>query len=133
MRKNQEKYEFRVPTSLKEARTRVDALTIDILNVEKQLGDRRREKTMEIEDYDSWREKTKAARIFMVAELRMLKEWTLERRRCLLAKESDIWPDSDPRTMLRRVLTEARLHIRGEENSLVETLTSIDLYLHHDA
>lgn len=133
MNKNSDKYEFAAPASLKEAKDRVRELTTGVMNVEKQLGDRRRSKTMPEPAYDTWREKTKAARIFMVAELRFVKEWMLERRRKLLAKDADVWPPTDPRTMLQRAVTEGRKHIRGEENALAEVLDAIDLYLNHDA
>jgi len=130
---NAEKYDFKLPTALKEAKQRLNIITTDILNVEKQLGDRRRTKTMPEAEYDSWREKTKAARIFMVAEMRFLKTWVLDRRRRLLAKDSEVWPEMDPRTMLRRVVIEGRRHIRGEANTLVEVLDAVDLFLTHDA
>lgn len=133
MNKNSDKYEFAHPASLKEAKDRVRELTTGVMNVEKQLGDKRRPKTMPEPAYDTWREKTKAARIFMVAELRFVKEWVLARRRRLLDKDADVWPPSDPRVMLQRVVVEGRKHIRGQENSLVEVLDAIDLYLTHDA
>ncbi len=133
MNKNAEKYAFKMPATLKEAKDRIQNLTVDVMNVEKQLGDRRRAKTMPEAAYDTWREKTKAARIFQVAELRALKGWVLERRRLLLAKDADIWPSDDPRKMLLRVLIDGRKHLHGQENHLVEVLDAIDLFLTHDA
>lgn len=130
---NAEKYDFRIPVALREAKIRLNIITTDVLNVEKQLGDRRRVKTMSEADYDSWREKTKAARIFMVAEMRFLKTWILDRRRRLLAQDSGVWPEMDPRTMLRRVVIEGRRYIRGEANTLTEVLDAVDLFLTHDA
>ena len=133
MKKNSEKYDFTPPTSLKEAKTRLNEITTGILNVEKQLGDKRRAKSLPVADYESWREKTKSARIFMIAEQRFIKDWILDRRRRLLGKTCEVWPDSDPRTMLRRAVAEGRKYVRGEENNLVEVLDAIDLYLNHDA
>lgn len=133
MKKNSEKYDFPPPTSLKEAKERLNEVTTGILNVEKQLGDKRRAKALPPADYEAWREKTKSARIFMIAEQRFIKDWILDRRRRLLGKTCEIWPDADPRTMLRRVLTEGRSYVRGDANTLVEVLDAIDLYLNHDA
>lgn len=133
MKKNAEKYEFAVPSSLKEAKERVSELTTGVMNVEKQLGDVRRRRMIPEHEYETWREKTKAARIFMVAEMRFLKEWMLERRRRLLAKDGDIWPTTDQRTMLHRLLIEGRKYIHGEENTFVEVLDVVELYLNHDA
>ena len=133
MKKNSEKYDFTPPTSLKEAKTRINDVTTGILNVEKQLGDKRRVKAMPPAEYETWREKTKSARIFMIAEQRFLKDWVLERRRRLLGKTCEVWPGDDPRTMLQRAVTEGRKYIRGEVNTLADVLDAIDLYLNHDA
>ncbi len=133
MKYQHDKYDFEHPRSLQEARARIDTITVGILNVEKQLGDVRREHSMGADEYEAWRERTKAARIFLVAEQRFLKEWVHERRRLLLAKDSQVWPGDDPRSMLRRAVLEGRKHLRGERNQLIAVLDSIDLYLTHDA
>ena len=69
----------------------------------------------------------------MVAEMRYVKGWVLERRRLLLAKEADIWPMEDSRRMLQRAVIEGRKQAAGDINTFTEVLDSIDLYLTHDA
>ena len=133
MKRNGEKYEFEVPQSLKEAHERLGDLTIGVMNVEKQLGDRRRAARMEEDEYETWRERTKSAKIYMVAEQRFLKDWIKDRRYHLLAKQAAIWPENDPRTMLRRAVQEGRKCLRGERHALIHVLDTIDLYLTHSA
>lgn len=128
-----DRYEFDVPTSLKEALARFHSSKIHLLNVEKQLGDKRRARQMEPHEYDTWREKTKAARIFIVAERQFLLEWIRERRRQLDAKKVDIWPVDDPRALLQRAVVEGRKALRGEENELAAVLDAADVYLTHIA
>ena len=131
--KNLDKYEFPAMRSLQQARARMREVTLNIMNVEKQLGDKRRQKNMSASEYENWYEKTKAAKIFMVAEKHYIKDWILERRRQLDAKRVGIWPHNDPRTMLQRVVIEGRKSLAGEENDLVAVLDLIDSYLQHDA
>ena len=124
-------YEFKPPTSLKEAKERLRTATIDIMNVEKQLGDRRRQVTMK--NYDEWRERTKAAKIFTVMEQKDLKAWIFERRRQLDARDLGVWPPADPRVLLQQVVLEGRRELRGETSNLAGILDLIDTYLTHDA
>lgn len=133
MNKPPPKQEFEKPTSLSQALARTRTVTINIMNVEKQLGDRRRERTMREADYETWREKTKAARIFMVSELRFLKDWIKDRRRQLDAQKVGIWPHNDPRAILQHLVIEGRKALRGEENELAAVLDQADLFLTHDA
>ncbi len=129
----QRQQEFEKPTSLRQARDRLREITTNIMNVEKQLGDRRRERTMKGPDYDTWREKTKAARIFMVSEQQFVRDWILERRRQLDSKKVGIWPHNDPRSIIQRTIVEGRKALAGEGNELAAVLDQADLYLTHDA
>lgn len=126
-----ESYVFEPPSTMKEARARLRTTTISIMDVEKQLGDRHRETTMK--DYGDWRERTKAARIFLVMELRDLKAWMLDRRRQLEANRLELWESGDPRALLQRAVLEGRRALRGEANQLEEVLALADLFLVHDA
>jgi hypothetical protein len=131
--RNQERYNFKPPTTLREARERERAVTIDIMNVEKQLGDTRREKQLKADDYERWREKSKAAKIFMVTEKQALHDWILERRRQLDSKKVGIWPHNDPRSIIQRAVIEGRKALNGEANELAAVLDLADLFLTHDA
>lgn len=136
MSKHEGKYDFKAPESMKEAKERINALTIDVMNVEKQLGDRRKVKSMPEHAYDAWREKTKAARIFQVAQLRFLKEWCLARRLAHAEKDADAQSAGqtlDPRALLHRARVEGRKLLRGEKNAFLEVLDAIDLSLDHVA
>lgn len=130
--KNRDGYDFELPNTLRGARIRLREVTIDIMNVEKQLGDLRREKQMG-SDYDNWREKTKAAKIFMVAEQQAIKDWILDRHRQLSSKKVGIWPYNDPRSIIQRAIIEGRKALAGEKNELPEVLDLADLFLNHDA
>lgn len=131
--RNQERYNFKPPATLREARERERAVTIDIMNVEKQLGDTRREKQLKADDYERWREKSKAAKIFMVTEKQALHDWILERRRQLDSKKVGIWPHTDPRSIIQRAVIEGRKALNGEANELAAVLDLADLFLTHDA
>ncbi len=131
--KNSDKYEFSPLSSLRQAKDRLREVTTNIMNVEKQLGDRRRQKNMGAAEYDTWREKTKAAKIFMVSEQQHIKDWIFERRRQLDAKKIGLWPVNDPRTLLQRTVIEGRRALAGEANDLASVLDLSDLYLTHDA
>lgn len=131
--KNSDKYEFMQLSSLRQAKDRLREVTTNIMNVEKQLGDRRRERTMPEHEYELWREKTKAAKIFMVAEQRHIKDWILERRRQLDSKKIGIWPHNDPRAIIQRTVIEGRKALVGEPNELAAVLDQADLFLNHDA
>lgn len=131
--RNSDKYEFAPLSSLRQAKDRLREVTTNIMNVEKQLGDRRRAKTMKEPEYEMWREKTKAAKIFMVTEQQHIKDWILERRRQLDAKKIGLWPHNDPRAIIQRAVLEGRKAIAGEANDLAAVLDLADLYLNHDA
>lgn len=131
--KNRDKYVFRAPQTMAEAKRRLDDSTMGILNVEKQLGDPRRVEEMGEHDYERWRESAKSSRIFMIVEQRMLKEWIRERRQQLDAKKADIFPYDDPRAMLQRAVIEGAKYIKGEENNLEQVLAVAKEYLTHKA
>lgn len=131
--KNKDGYDFDLPTTLRGARERLRDVTVDIMNVEKQLGDVRRKKQMGTDQYDNWREKTKAAKIFMVAEQQAIKDWILERHRQLESRKVGIWPHNDPRSIIQRAVSEGRKALAGEENELAAVLDLADLFLNHDA
>jgi len=131
--KNKDGYDFELPTTLRGARDRLRMVTIDIMNVEKQLGDLRRKKQMGADQYENWREKTKAAKIFMVTEQQTIKDWILERRRQLDSKKVGIWPHDDPRSIIQRAISEGRKALAGEPNELAAVLDLGDLFLNHDA
>jgi len=124
--KNRDKYTFKVPQTMAEAKSRLDDATMGVLNVEKQLGDPRRAD-------ERWRESAKSSRIFMTMEMRYLKEWIRERRQQLDAKKLDIFPVDDPRAMLQRTVIEGAKYIKGEENNLEQVLAYAKEYLTHKA
>lgn len=125
-----EGYRWTPPSTMAEAQQRLRSVTIDVLNCEMHLGDRRRQ---ENPNYWTWRQKAKAARIYSLMEQRNLQDWILERRRQLSAKELDIWDHRDPRALLQRTVIEGRKALKGDENRLQEMLVAIDLFLTHDA
>lgn len=139
--KHQERYEFRPPRTLTEAKERLRSTTLDIMNVEKQLGDTRRKRNKDERQYEEWREKSKAAKIFMVAEKMALEDWILERRRQLDSKKVGIWPHNDPRSIIQRAVIEGRKALRALEDAGVELQNSdlaavldlADTFLNHDA
>jgi hypothetical protein len=131
--RNADKYEFAPLTSMRQAKDRLRDVTTNIMNVEKQLGDRRRQRTMSERDYELWREKTKAAKIFMVSEQMHIKDWILERRRQLDSKKLGLWPHNDPRAIIQRAVIEGRKSLAGEKNELAAVLDHADLFLNHDA
>jgi hypothetical protein len=131
--KNRDKYVFKVPQTMAEAKNRLDDATMGVLNVEKQLGDPRRSEEMGEHDYGRWRESAKSSRIFMIIEQRTLKEWIRERRQQLDAKKADIFPYDDPKAMLHRCIIEGAKFIKGEENQLEQVLAYAKEYLTHKA
>lgn len=124
------KYEWREPSTMAEAQERLRNVTVDVLNIEMHLGDRRR---VTNRDYDTWRMRTKSARIFSLMEQKNLRDWILGRRRQLSAASLEIWDPKDPRALLQRAVLEGRKALRGEENRLEEVLVAVDLFLTHDA
>jgi len=124
----EEKYAFDIPTSIREAKARIHKLTISIMNIEKKLGDRKKDSGSE---YNLWRSKATSARIYMVSEKMGLKQWIAERRQKLLADEVAVAGTEDPRELLKAVLREARKCLRGEEHNLPKVLNVIDTHLNH--
>lgn len=133
MKKHADKYAFVAPTSLREAQERVRVLKIGILNTEKQLGDKRQKKVGREDEYENWRERTKSARIFIVAEKLFVEDWIFERRLDLLLRKADVYPKDSHEAMLQRVVIEGRKMLKGEENVLPEVLDVIHLHLTHVA
>jgi hypothetical protein len=131
--KHQDKYQFNPPTAMKDAKERLRDVTTNILNVEKQLGDEGRKARMGPSEYQEWREKTKAAKIYMISEQQSLKDWIFERRRALQAEMYDIWSHKDPRALLQQAIVEGRLALAGKENDLSQVLELAELCLNHDA
>lgn len=125
-----EGYLWNPPSTMAEAQQRLRVVTIDVLNIEMHLGDRRRQQNA---NYWTWRQKSKAARIYSLMEQRNLQDWILERRRKIAAKDLEIWDHKDPRALLQRALVEGRAALKGDENRLQEVLVAVDLFLTHDA
>lgn len=124
----EEKYAFDPPTSIREAKSRIRKLTISIMNIEKKLGDRKRDSGPE---YNTWRSKATSARIYMVSEKAGLEAWVAERRQEMLGGEVGITKLDDPREILRAALRESRKCLRGEKHNLPRVLSVIDTYLNH--
>jgi hypothetical protein len=128
-----DKYQFSPPATMREAKERLRDTTMSILNVEKQLGDEGRRDRMGSGDYQEWREKTKAAKIYMISEQQALKDWIFERRRALEAEEAGVWKHTDPRALLQQAVVEGRRALDGKANSLAQVLSLAELCLNHDA
>lgn len=131
--KHKEKYNFEPPNTMKEAKELLREVTFSILNVEKQLGDEGLEERLSAADYQRWREKTKSAKIYMISDQQALKDWILNRRRAIDAKEIGIWKPEDPRTLLQHAIIEGRLALDGKPNNLARVLDLASLCLIHDA
>lgn len=124
------KFVWTEPLTMKEALQRLRKVTVDVQNIEMQLGDRRRESNP---DYPTWRMKTKSARVYSLMELRALRDWIQERRRMLNAKEVGIWDHADPRALMQQAVIEGRKALKGESNSLDKVIAALDLFLTHNA
>ncbi len=125
-----DKYEWRPPSTMAEAQQRLRDVTVDVLNCEMHLGDRRRQTN---HNYWTWRAKAKSARIFSLMEQKNIKDWILERRRAIAAQELEIWDHKDPRALIQRAVVEGRKALRNETNNLEQVLVALDLFLIHDA
>lgn len=135
-----EKYRFHEPSSIREARTRMKMLLLDIRNIEKQLGDpvrlARDGSEMPLSEYRSWYSRIRASLVYKQTEYGELKDWVKERRRSLFAEEVvDVTNPDDPRQLLlvTRSLLREILDGGHDPARVGEVFTIIEQHLLHAA
>lgn len=74
--------EWSEPDSMDDALARQRILIAQIEDIETQLGDPRRKQSLTKEEWQSWRQSAKWARVTRLQEKRLLKAWIYEHRSC---------------------------------------------------
>jgi hypothetical protein len=140
MSDHDERYTYPEPVSIAEAKLRKRELERDIMNIERQLSDRDRRgrdgSLLTKEAYLRWYKGARSSLIFKRVEHTYLKDWILERRRQLQARELDIYELSDPRALLlqcRQTLREVLDGRDPEDTDAGNLYNVIEQYLHHAA
>lgn len=136
---HEDKYRFVEPRTIREAKERMKVLYRDIRNIEKQLGDGVRRgrdgHPIASDEYRNWSSRIRASLVYKHVEYAELKDWILERRRQIEAKELDITDPNDSRELLRAARQVLREVLDGKPVPEVasQLYSVIDQHLIHAA
>lgn len=72
--------EYDIPRTLEEANERKRVIIAQVQDIETQLGDNSKKKSMGAEEFTIWRQKAKWARNNRLQELRLVKKWIEQNR-----------------------------------------------------
>lgn len=127
---------FPAPQSIKEALGRKRVLEGDILNIERQLGEKVRSehgRALSLGEYKHWRAKAHSSLVYKKTEQTYLKDWIINRRKEIQTGKLGIYRNGSAEDLLQRVLIEFGKLDRDEPTKIPALRSMIEMHLKHEA